>query len=165
MASELQAFLDAVAVKIRTIDVFSGGVDPTKAVKVQAHQPGNISQQIESELLRGTGVLAIVAFASIVRPKTNTKRPTYDPLKFYVRVAENAFLNKTRPHVLELAERVDAELRYWTPAIAGGNLIAPDGEMQPLNIVPSTKPEDAGKLNMDGWDIPFVTKFAPTPAG
>ena len=158
MASELQPLIDAIAEKIKTIAVFEG-------VTVEPHKPGNMAAQIMVALERGTGVVAIVAISGIGRKSNNTRKPIYDPLKFYVRVVENAFLNEGKPHVLELAERVDAELKYWQPEIAGAHQIMPDGEMQPLHIVPSMEAKDAAKLNMDGWDIPFVTKFAPTPAG
>lgn len=166
MASELQPLIDAIAARIATFSAFAG-------VEVLAHKPGNLGQQITAALKRGTGVVAIVAFGKIGRPRNQSFRPAYDPLRFFVRLAENAFLNQTGKHVLELAERVDAELpvefvdgtaRPWKPAVTGGNIILRDGEMEQLTIVegPGDKPDP--RAIYDGWDVPFATKFAPLPA-
>lgn len=162
MASELEPLLNAIAEKIKSMEICAG-------IEVFPQKPGNLAQQIVTAIETGTGVVMIVAISGIGRRSNNTRKPIYDPLKLYVRIVENAFMNGDRPHAMELAERVDAELKYWVPELAGvrvpgGHQLMPGGEMQPLHIVPSLNPEDAAKLNLDGWDIPFVTIFAPTPA-
>lgn len=168
MASELQTLMGKLRDKLLAVPVIADN-----ELEVLAHEPGNISKRIQAALKRKLAIVTVIGWGKISRPRRQSLRPVYEPLRFFVRVVENALVNKSGVHVLELAERINAEFpvdttggvaRPWRPDVAGADLIYPDGDMEQLTIVEGPGESADDKANFDGWDIPFATKFAPLPA-
>lgn len=167
MASELLTWMEAVAARVRLIPIIA-----TNGIEVIPFAPGNLASVLSTKLGSGIGIVVVLGFGKIGRPGNQSLRPQFSPLRFFARVAENAFLNKTRPHALEIAERIDAELMTsplnaaapFLPDVPGANLIERDGDMEQLVIAPAPG-SNMQEQNLDGWDVPFRSKFAPVPAG